>query len=70
MKLTDLIKDQTAWFVEFHSGTMFYELSGSGFRFAVPVDELQGASVGATEKASVFLKWIKRAHKQINRSQG
>jgi len=65
MKLTDLIKGKTATFVEFHGGNLFYEIDGM-FRFPVPVDELQGASISSTEKASVFMKWIKRTHKEIN----
>ena len=80
MKLIDLIKDKKAVFVEFHSGNLFYEIdvwsdydshgvrSKSKFRFPVPVDELHGASVGASEKASVFMKWIKHTHNDINQA--
>ena len=64
MKVTDLIRGKTAVFVEFHSGNLFYEIDGE-FRFPVPVEELHGASISAEEKASVFMKWIKRAVKQI-----
>lgn len=65
MKLTDLIKGRTAVFVEYHGGNLFYDIDGI-FRFPVPVDELSGSSIKATEKASVFMKWIKRTHKEIN----
>ena len=64
MTLTELIKGKTAVFVEFHSGNLFYEVDG--FRFPVPVNELHGASVCASEKASVFMKWIRKTHKEIN----
>jgi len=68
MKITDLIKGKTAVFVEFHGGNLFYEIDGK-FRFPVPVDELQGASVGAEEKASVFMKWIRITHNEIMAAQ-
>lgn len=65
IKVTELIKGKVAVFEEFHSGNLFYTIDDK-FRFPVPVDELQGTSVGAKEKASVFMKWIKRTHKEIN----
>jgi hypothetical protein len=64
VRLTDLIKGKRAVFVEFHGGNLFYEIDGK-FRFPVPVDELQGTSVLSEEKASVFMKWVKRSLKQI-----
>lgn len=67
MKLKTLIVGQTATFVEFHSGNLFYEIDGR-FRFPVPVEELHGARIGASEKASVFMKWIKRTYNEINES--
>lgn len=68
MKLTELIKGKTAKFVEFHSGNLFYEIDGK-FRFPVPVNELHGASIGAEEKASTFMKWIKKTYNDINNSK-
>ena len=65
MKLTELIKGKVAVFEEFHSGNLFYTIDDS-FRFPVPVNELDGATVSRIEKASVFMKWIKRTHKEIN----
>lgn len=62
-KLTKLIKGQTATFEEFHGNTLFYSIGS--FRFPVPVEELHGVRVGKEEKASVFMKWIKRALKDI-----
>lgn len=66
MKLKDLIKGKTAVFTEYHGGNLFYQVGS--FRFPVPVDELHGASIKAEEKASVFMKWIKRANDQIEKS--
>ena len=63
MQLIELIKGNKATFIEFHSGTLFYEVNG--FRFPIPVEELQGASIKAEEKASVFLKWIRKALKEV-----
>lgn len=63
--ITQLVKGKTAVFVEYHSENMFYEIEGENFRFPVPVKELQGTSVKAKERASVFMRWIKRALKQI-----
>lgn len=63
MKLTELIKGKTAVFVEFHSGNLFYRVDD--FKFPVPVGELHGSSIKSSEKASVFLKWIRKTHKEI-----
>jgi len=63
-KFVDLIKGKTAVFVGFHGGNLFYDIDG--FRFPIPVNELQGASIGSTEKAAVFMKWVKRAYDEIN----
>ena len=62
-KLTELIKGKKAHFVEFHGGNLFYQIDS--FKFPVPVDELQGACVSSEENASVFMKWVKRALKEI-----
>ncbi len=66
MKLVNLIQGRNVRFVEYHSGNLFYQIVGGTFRFAVPVDELDGSRVGVEEKASVFLKWIKRTLKEID----
>lgn len=68
MKFTDLIKGRTAHFISFQCGRLVYELD-TGFTFYVPVSELHGASVSATEKASVFMKWIKRTYDEIEESK-
>ncbi len=66
MKLKELIVGKKAKFVEFHSETLFYDIEG--FRFPVPIYELQGASVKSEEKASVFLRWVKRTLDEINKA--
>jgi hypothetical protein len=62
-KLTDLIKNKQAEFVEMHGGNLFYQIDD--FKFPIPVEDLQGTCVKRTEKASVFMKWVKRALKEI-----
>ncbi len=65
MKVTDLVKGNQANFVRYQSGSLIYSIDANGFEFSVPVDELGTAPVGASEKASVFLKWIKATLKAI-----
>ena len=57
--LKQLIIGKEAHFKQFRNGSLYYE-TDDGFVFEVPVNELSGASVNATEKASVFMKWIKK----------
>jgi len=64
VQLQPLIKNKIAHFSDFHDGVLFYEVGN--FRFPIPIEELDGAAINATEKASVFLKWIKRAVNDIN----
>jgi len=68
MKTIDIIKGNKAVFVECHSGSLVYEVNDT-FRFSVPVKDLQGSRVRATENASVFMKWIKVAVQQINKAE-
>ncbi len=58
--LIDIIKDKNAHFKQYRNDTLYYE-TDDGFVFEVPVKDLGGACVNATEKASVFMKWIKKA---------
>ena len=65
MSLKNLVKGQTAVFIDCRNGTLFYEIVCSRFRFGVPVNELDGATVKAEENAAVFLKWIRKAYIDI-----
>ena len=78
--LKDLIKGNTAKFQRYRDGKLVYAIMGesiAGHRaparvvpvklleFEVPVEELDGATVGAEETASTFLKWVRKALKDI-----
>ena len=77
--LPQLIRGNTVEFQRYRGGCLVYAVIKeirNPFRlghpdkiitmeFEVPVEDLQGTTVNATEKASVFMKWIKKALKDI-----
>lgn len=76
MQLRELVRGNTARFSHIHGGTLFYtiqegpeggpNLAGTKeFTFPVPVEELGGTLVNAEERASVFIKWIRKSLKDI-----
>lgn len=64
MKLVDILK-QSVHFKHYRSGSLFYETDDGKFTFEVPTAELGDSAVAANEKASLFMKWIKRGLDQI-----
>lgn len=64
MKLVDILK-QSVRFKHYRNGSLFYETEDGRFTFEVPTVELGDSAVMANEKASLFMKWIKRGLDQI-----
>lgn len=55
--LVEYCKEQFT-FKYFAHDTLYYTAS-DGFRCRIPVKDLDGSMVKATEKGSVFMKWIR-----------
>lgn len=58
--LKQLIENNNqAYFVSYQQNKLIYK-TACGFSFTVPVVDLGDAKINAQEKASVFMKWIKK----------
>lgn len=69
LSLKDLIAGgKVAKFKQYRKGVLYYELEG-GFVFEIPVVEVGDAHLAAEEKASLFMKWIKRAVDACNTAE-
>ena len=62
MTLIEILK-QTVHFKHYRNDSLYYETDDGKFTFEVPIKDLGGSSVAASEKASLFMKWIKEAIK-------
>lgn len=62
-RLKEVLKGAST-FQEYKDGRLVYKTE-SGFLFSVPVEDLGGSRVDAVEKSTVFMKWIRKALKEI-----
>ena len=56
-RLVDILQEQ-ARFAFYRDGSLYYE-TDSRFVFSIPVSETGTATYNASEKAIVFMKWIR-----------
>ena len=63
MSLKDHVKGRSS-FKFYRSGIVYY-LTDTGLEFPVPIDDLDGASVTASEKSLYFMRWIKKHLKTL-----
>lgn len=66
MKLKEILKEN-CHFKHFTNGGLYYETDESKFVFEIPISELGNSYVLANEKASIFMKWISRTFKNIEK---
>ena len=57
--LKECVKDEVA-FVKYRSGLLYYVCSNN-FEFTVPIEDTDGATFMAVDKALYFMRWIKKA---------
>lgn len=57
--LTELVKER-AHFDHYRDGSLFYR-TDSGFAFEVPVADAGAATFHATDRAILFMRWIRPA---------
>lgn len=56
MKVSELVKDQTARFTFYRDGQLWYRVRD--FDFPVPVEDTGSATFLAEDKAIMFVRWI------------
>lgn len=74
--LKDLLKDNTVRFSRYRKGHLYYSISERFARvedqsamilrweFPVPVEDVGDATFGATEKALLFMRYIRKAQEE------
>lgn len=63
MNIKDLIKDNTVSFSYLRKNVAFYDISylGINYMFPVPLDDIGDASLLSTDKAIIFMRYIRAA---------
>ena len=64
MNIKDIVKDNVVDFVKFRQGIAYYRVGVPGhgdYMFPVPVDDLGEATILATDKAIMFMRYIRKA---------
>ena len=61
--ITELVKNNFVHFDFYRQGHFHYKLitNEREFTFPVPLEDISGATLNATDKALVFMRWIRRA---------
>lgn len=58
--IKSIVKGVNAHFLSYREGTFYYQ-TDNGFKFTVPLEDIAGATLPASDKAIFFMKWIRRA---------
>lgn len=64
MKITDHVKG-TSRFEYYRAGNLWYA-TDTGFSFPVPVEDVEGATVDATMKSMMLMRWIRKHLETLN----
>jgi hypothetical protein len=70
--ITDIVKSpNVVGFDYFRNGIFYYVVynpnetpNGVSYRFPVPIEDIQGATMNKTDKAISFMRWIRKAIKE------
>ena len=57
--IKDMVKDKTVRFLYFKENDLFYTTE-CGFEFPVPISDVGTASMNATDKAILYMRWIRK----------
>ena len=63
MTLLEMVKDKSVHFSFYCEDTLWYK-TDDGFEFPVPVSDIGNATFIAKDKATLFMRWI-RKHKEF-----
>ena len=69
MKTFDHVKG-TSEFVYMIDNTLIYKTTDTGFEFPVPVEDLGGSHLNATEKSILLMKWIRKHLETLGEEPG
>ena len=58
-KMLDMVKDKKVTFSYYRDGSLHYETE-CGFVFAVPLSDAGSATFNREEKATLFMRWIRK----------
>lgn len=58
--IKDLVKDNTVTFQFYRDGSLWYQVEGHDFIFPVPISDIGTATFNATEKAILFMRYIRK----------
>jgi len=65
MDLKEIVKDNTVHFAKYRQGYAYYTVrvpsEGADFIFPVPLSDIGDATLLATDKAMVFMRYIRKA---------
>lgn len=65
--VSEIVKGHTAHFQYFRAGNLIYKTT-SDFEFPIPVSDTGEATFPAEEKAITFMRWIRKHHDLICKS--
>jgi hypothetical protein len=65
MDIKEIVKDNTVRFAKYRKGTAYYAVSvpseGADYVFPVPLTDVGDATLLATDKAMLFMRYIRKA---------
>jgi hypothetical protein len=65
MDIKEIVRDNTVQFVRYRQGYAYYTVrvpsKGSDYSFPVPISDIGDATLLATDKAMVFMRYIRKA---------
>ena len=59
LNITEIVKDQTATFLYYIDGNLWYA-TDNGFKFPIPIDDTKGACFNKEHKAITLMRWIRK----------
>lgn len=62
-KIIDIIKNNTAKFFYYRKGLLYYSINVDCYTyiFPVPIDDTGDATFNVEDKASLFLRWLRKS---------
>ena len=59
-ELKELVKGTTVSFTRYFDGDLYYKVDGTDFEFPVPISDIGSATFLATDKGSLFMRYIRK----------
>lgn len=64
--VVELVKDNSAHFVEFRDDCLWYAIGS--FAFPIPISDASGGTFRAAEKSLLLMRWIRKHVEFLNRA--